>query len=206
MKYLYAYNTNTHEIVYSFTTSNEKDFETFKPLDNVNVCVALDAPIADLSALYIKNGSLYSRETKPQPFHIYKWNNDLEIWEVDIVLLKEEKSKEINSKAKLAIVSGFKSAALGTEHYYPSNLVDQQNLNSSVVSALLEDEGSSWATPFWCANQAGEWAFVAHSVAQIKQAGKDAKAHVLTQMNKSAELQAQIQQVDSFEALSAIQW
>ena len=104
------------------------------------------------------------------------------------------------------IVGGFRSAALGAEHIYPSRQTDQINLMGSVTGSLLPDLPSDWTTPFWCADEAGVWAFRAHTAAQIQQAGAAGKAHVVACQAALAELSAAVLAAPSEEALRQILW
>lgn len=106
--------------------------------------------------------------------------------------LKAAKSKEITDTCDAACVMGFISSALGTPHLYPSKVLDQQNLNASVVDSLLAHP-ADWTTPHMCQDvSTGAWGYRPHTVAQIQQAGSDVKAGILTHLVKNATLQAQI--------------
>ncbi|HAF44717.1 MAG TPA: hypothetical protein DCK83_07205 [Gallionellaceae bacterium] len=106
--------------------------------------------------------------------------------------LKADKSKVIVDHCDAACVMGFISNALGTAHLYPSKVLDQQNLNASVVDSLL-NHPTDWTTPHMCQDVAtGVWAYRPHAAAQIQQAGSDVKAGILGHLVRNAMLQAQI--------------
>jgi hypothetical protein len=114
-----------------------------------------------------------------------------------------------------AIVAGFTSSALGAVYTYPAKDTDQQNLASSVLSSLMPNLPSTWETPFWCADASGNWAFVAHTAAEIQQVGQDGKAAILACMQKNQTLAAEVQAVQlgddatgatAVAAVQAITW
>lgn len=117
-----------------------------------------------------------------------------------------DKVAELASACKAAIYAGFSSSALGATFSYPAKDTDQQNLASSVLASLMPGIESDWSTPFWCANASGEWAFRAHTVAQIQKVGQDGKAAILTAMARNAALAAQVQAAESVDAVNAIAW
>lgn len=131
---------------------------------------------------------------------------------------KEDRSSDITSCCNAACVTGVVSSALGTPHLYPSKVLDQQNLNASVVSSLLPGNTAGWTTQHMCQEVAtGAWAYRPHNAAQIQQAGSDVKAGILTNLVRHSELQAQIaaitpasnSQVDidaAMVALNAVVW
>jgi hypothetical protein len=74
---------------------------------------------------------------------------------------------------------------------------------------IVNDGGAQWqlwSTPFWCANAAGEWAWMQHTAQQIMQVGEDATTFVLAQQSQNASLQAQILAAESPAAVQAIVW
>jgi hypothetical protein len=105
-----------------------------------------------------------------------------------------------------AIVSGYKSAALGEVHAYPSKVTDQINMMGSVTASLLPDLPEDWLTPFWCQDGEGEWAFRPHSAEAIQQAGADGKQHILDCQAHLAELSTLVTLAATVEAVDAIEW
>lgn len=104
------------------------------------------------------------------------------------------------------IVGGFPSSALGAPHQYPSAQTDQINLMGSVTASLLPDLAQEWETPFWCADEAGVWAFRPHSAAQIQQAGADGKAHVVAAQAMLDGLVTILATAATAEEIAAIVW
>lgn len=112
----------------------------------------------------------------------------------------------LSGACKAAIYAGFASTALGEAYTYPAKDTDQQNLNASVVASLLPGLAADWATPFWCADTQGAWAFRMHSAAQIQQVGKDGKAAILAAMSKNQALADQVAAAATVAAVQAIVW
>lgn len=118
---------------------------------------------------------------------------------------KQNKLQELSSACRSQILAGFVCDALGSEHLYPTNETDQQNLTASVLDSLVSTD-SEWTTPFWCADSSDVWEFRLHTKAQIQQVGQDAKQTILGLMDKNAMLAGQVAQAETPEALEAIAW
>ncbi|MEP9378376.1 hypothetical protein ABLE91_16795 [Aquabacter sp. CN5-332] len=116
------------------------------------------------------------------------------------------KVEELTAACAASIVGGFSSEALGSPHRYPSAITDQINLMGSVTDSLLPGLLPEWSTPFWCQDLAGIWAMREHSAAQIQQAGRDGKTHVLARQQHLDQLNSAAAQAASPEALAAIVW
>lgn len=116
------------------------------------------------------------------------------------------KAIEIDSACREAILSGFDSDALGTEHHYPAKMTDQQNLASSVLDSLLPGLPADWTTPYWCADVYGVWELRSHTALQIQQVGKEAKAAILLAMNRNEVLQQQVAAASTVQELESILW
>ncbi len=104
------------------------------------------------------------------------------------------------------ILDGFLSDALGAFHAYPAKETDQSNLSASVLASLMPGNAADWTTPFWCQDEAGAWAFVPHTAAQIQHVGRDAKAAILAAMSKNETLAAQVRAATTIAAVKAIVW
>jgi hypothetical protein len=72
-----------------------------------------------------------------------------------------------------AITAGQKSNALGSEYTYPTGLSDQLNLSAAVNASLSGGSTLGWTTSLMCADANNNWAFVAHTAAQVQQVGVD---------------------------------
>lgn len=157
----------------------------------------------DLSCYYMKDGIVKIRDAYRLGF---KWNHLSESWDIDLDYLKNSKASEILKACQQTIISGFVSWALGAPHHYPSKALDQQNLAASVLASYDPENESTWTTPFWCSDAAGDWSFVSHTASQIREVGRDAKSSILTFQFKNEQLQAEIQAASNVEALEAIAW
>lgn len=121
-------------------------------------------------------------------------------------LVKAGRVAELADACRAAICAGFSSNALGAAHTYPANDVDQQNLSASVLDSLIPGIPSDWTTPYWCADATGEWAFRAHTAAQIQQVGRDSKVAILAAMTKNVTLAAQVKAAKTVAEVQAIAW
>lgn len=120
--------------------------------------------------------------------------------------VKAAKIGVLTAACAAAIVGGYQSSALGAPHFYPSAITDQINMMGSVTDSLLPDLPVDWTTPFWCRDEAGQWAFRLHDVTQIQQAGADGKAYIVECQARLEQLSAQVMLSASAEAVAAIVW
>lgn len=141
---------------------------------------------------------------RPSPFH--RRDVVAQDWVYDIADAKLERSKVIALACGVAIKTGFNSYALGFKSFYPCNDKDQANMVASVTDSLNPANDDDWVTPFWCADANGNWTYRLHTKAQIQKAGADGKAHIVAQLTKNAQLQAQIQAATTEEELNLIVW
>lgn len=120
--------------------------------------------------------------------------------------IRAAKVAELSAACSGAIVGGFVSSALGAPHTYPSRGTDQTNLMGSVVASMLPGVGPDWSTPFWCADEVGEWAFRPHSAAEIQAVGADGKSSIVACQARLADLVALVGLAESAEDLTSIGW
>lgn len=100
---------------------------------------------------------------------------------------------DLSAACSAVIVSGFASAALGTEHTYPSTLTDQTN--QSTVAA------SSSGGYLWCC-AGGAWSFEQHS----RQQAQAVVADFATWLNKcQLQLADLVKRVNAANAVSDVQ-
>lgn len=104
------------------------------------------------------------------------------------------------------IVGGYQSDALGAAHTYPSKQIDQLNMMGSVTDALTPGLPAEWSTPFWCANDLGEWDLRPHTATQIIAAGQAGKAHVVFCQKKLAELSQSVMSAKAVKDVEAVDW
>jgi hypothetical protein len=120
--------------------------------------------------------------------------------------LKARKLAQMRERCSTQIMAGFVSSALGVLHIYPAKQQDQTNLAGSVIDSLIPGLPDDWATPFWCADEAGVWEFRPHTAAQIQRVGQDGKAAILTAMATNEALAARIAAAPDAAALDSIGW
>jgi hypothetical protein len=120
--------------------------------------------------------------------------------------LRTYKAEQIDLACRAAILSGYESNALGQSHHYPSKTTDQANMIGSVTDSYNPENLPTWSTPFWCANQAGQWEFRLHDATQIRRAGAAGKAYIAACQLQNSQLQAMIQAAETFQDLEKIAW
>lgn len=126
----------------------------------------------------------------PEPFLTY---------EEQVNNLKLSKTNTINIFCKQAIESGFISAALGTEHKYESEEIDQLNLIGAVSSGVSQ--------PIKCSEDGGEtWGYKVHTNTQLKTVLKDGAKIKAEYLQKASVLKEQIKNATSLEELEPINW
>jgi hypothetical protein len=119
---------------------------------------------------------------------------------------RQKRIAALTRECSARIIGGFSSSALGAPHAYPSDIKDQINLMGSVTDSIMPGLPANWETPFWCRDAGGVWNWKMHDVAQIQQAGRDGKSHVVTCQTTLAMLTAQIAEADTIEAINIIGW
>jgi len=120
--------------------------------------------------------------------------------------LKAERVEVLRAACEATITGGFKSNALGSPHAYPSDIKAQINLMGSVTDSIMPDLPANWTTPFWVCDAAGVWAWKMHNAAQIQQAGRDGKAHVVRCQTLLGELTVSVLAATTAEAVTSIVW
>ncbi|AST87978.1 hypothetical protein CIG66_25270 (plasmid) [Ralstonia pseudosolanacearum] len=126
---------------------------------------------------------------------------------VSLMSLEQAKAAQgasIRAACEAAIEAGFVSQALGSVHTYPSTETDQRNLLSSALASQGRDSG--WTSPLWCATDAGQWAFLPHSAAQVQQVNADWIDFRDALRRKYAGLVEQISAATSMTEVEAITW
>lgn len=131
---------------------------------------------------------------------------DLVIGESALYVARRQRINALSADCGKEIIGGFRSDALGPVHTYPSDIKDQLNLMGSVTDSIVPGLPEDWETPFWVCDEAGLWAYKMHDAAQIQQAGRDGKAHVVRLQSKLQHLTADIEAAQTEEAVAAIKW
>ena len=124
----------------------------------------------------------------------------------DLDALRTARISAMSKMCAAAITGGFVSHALGAAHTYPSKQTDQSNLLASVMASVLPGIVDDWSTPFWCADEAGEWAFRPHSAAEIQTVGSDGKAHVVACQSRLDALTNDVLSAATPAEIAAITW
>jgi hypothetical protein len=123
-----------------------------------------------------------------------------------LALAKSARIAALAAQCGAAIVAGFSSTALGSLHLYPMRPTDQVNMMGSVTASLLPNLPGTWMTPFWCQDEAGEWAFRDHTASEIQHAGIDGKLHVVACQITLASLAAQVDAATTEADIAAVTW
>lgn len=121
-----------------------------------------------------------------------------------VSLLKQWKAEEIKSACGLAIVAGISSNVLGALHSYPTDQVNQLNINGLVTESLLASAGDDYK--FWCADQDGIWARRSHTKAQIQALGLEISQHVKTQQSHYEQRLSILQNATTKAEVEEIMW
>ena len=156
---------------------------------------------------YVDGSEVKPYPEKPSPRHVFDYA--AKAWVLPASALadaKKDKCEALRKACRRAIIAGFTSDALGSEHTYPSDETDQANLSSSVLASMLPGNPGNWATPFLCADAAGNWDYRAHTAVQIQKVGVDGKAAILAKLTAKAELFKTVMQAQSIEAVEAVAW
>lgn len=124
----------------------------------------------------------------------------------DLAQAQAERLALLKACCASAIVNGYASEALGASHRYPSGVTDQINMMGSVTASLLPELPADWTTPFWCCSTEGVWRWLPHSSLQIRQAGRDGKAHVVLCQSTLESLTAQVNAAESVDDVAAVVW
>ncbi|WP_296652897.1 hypothetical protein [Paraburkholderia sp.] len=115
---------------------------------------------------------------------------------------KAVKISALQAACGAALVAGFASSALGAPHTYPSQKNDQDNLQSAVAAS--GGQAGAWATPLWCEDQTGTWAYTAHTAAQVAQVNVDWVAFRTAAQSKYAAAVAQVNAATTADAVAAV--
>lgn len=95
------------------------------------------------------------------------------------------------------LYGGFSSNALGSTHFYPSNVHDQQNLSNIAAT--------SSSASLWCEVES-IWGLVVHTAQQIAQVNTDWVVNLNLSQNKLISLIAEVDEATSESAVLAIIW
>lgn len=115
---------------------------------------------------------------------------------------KQSKLIELEALCEAQIVSGFTSSALGSEHWYKSEQIDQLNL-IGVVTGGTDDYFKSGIKD---TQGVITWDWVLHTSAQLKQVLNDGKNVKTTLLQKLTMQKAQVDLATTLAEVEAVVW
>ncbi|CRM88235.1 hypothetical protein [Pseudomonas sp. 22 E 5] len=118
-----------------------------------------------------------------------------------LVEVHASQTQAIDRACEAAILAGFGSTALGSSFRYSSSIDDQLNL----TGAILAESDSSFA----CRDEQGVKEFRFHTIAQLRQVGRDFtnfKLQLLQKANGYKQLLDQALDSSDLDALQAVSW
>lgn len=115
---------------------------------------------------------------------------------------KQSKLVELEALCETQIISGFVSSALGSEHWYKSEQIDQLNL-IGVVTGGTDDYFKSGIKD---TQGVIAWDWVLHTSAQLKQVLNDGKNVKTTLLQKLTMQKAQVDLATTLAEVEAVVW
>lgn len=112
-----------------------------------------------------------------------------------IGVIRDRKLDELRAANNAAIRRGFVSGALGSDHHYPADDIDQANMQRVAIAG-----GALWCLA------SDVWSFEAHTSAQGAQVLSDFGAACDSARAHFADLVAQVNAADTADAIAAIAW
>lgn len=149
-------------------------------------------------------GALKDGFTFDKPKEFDKWNGTA--WETDLKALKDKKLSDINNSCDKAIVSGFKSSALGEEHFYYSTLEEQSTLNLLINLGVDNQFKAQKITLVDGIETKEARKAYPHTIQQLRDVLADGFTHIATQVAKKDNLETQINNATTIEEVEAISW
>lgn len=120
--------------------------------------------------------------------------------------IKTSKLLSINTECNKAIVSGFKSSALGSDYFYYSTIEEQSTLTSLITLGIDSNFKCQKINVVENVEVKGNRVQVPHTLAQLKQVLADGAIHIKTQIDRKDLLEIQINAVTTVEELDGIVW
>lgn len=115
---------------------------------------------------------------------------------------KQSKLVELEALCETQIISGFASSALGSEHWYKSEQIDQLNL-IGVVTGGTDDYFKSGIKD---TQGVITWDWLLHTSAQLKQVLNDGKNVKTTLLKKLTMQKAQVNLATTLAEVEAVVW
>lgn len=115
----------------------------------------------------------------------------------DVATIKVRRIAMLQTMCAEACIGGAISNSLGSPHFYPTSLLDQQNLAASVTASLNPLVSENWSVVMWCCVPGDDttWALRAHTKQQIQSLGEDVLRAIETHRVKLRDLVATISRV-----------
>jgi hypothetical protein len=132
----------------------------------------------------------------------------------NIVIVKTNKISALSSICAATCCAGVISDALGTDHFYGTQILDQQNITMNVMTSFNPLITEDWTVSVWCADVGNNhsWNLVEHNKDQIHILGEDLLRHIERQRGKLNNLKIQINNIsdnpttENVELLNNINW
>ena len=122
---------------------------------------------------------------------------------IDMVVLKDYKTKEISAACMNECEGGYPSAALGQAYMYPSKVLDQQNLYATQITSMATKADQL----VLCAKLDGtNWALRSHTPEQLAMVAADCTAFITTKRAHYNELLVLIENATTQEDVEAVTW
>ncbi len=142
------------------------------------------------------------------------WINPLDtISKVDLdarrlLVIKRDRLVELSETCKNVIISGFTSAALGADHIYDSEEVDQLNLIGATTAASpTPTSPGGYNSLYACRDTStGVKDYKLHSHYQLRQVMADGSTFKLTQLQKFHLLRTQVEAAVTEQEVLDIKW
>ena len=120
-----------------------------------------------------------------------------------LALAKDNKITEIDNACQSAIISGFISNALGSDHFYYSTLEEQANLTSLIALGVTNDFKAQIVN---ADGTLGERVKHSHTLSELVQVLVHGSTHINDTIDKKDNLKTQINNAQSVTELEAIKW
>jgi len=135
----------------------------------------------------------------PRPTPAWVWRDGG--WVVDPASVHAEQVNLINQACEAQITNGFGSDALGSLHFYSSQMDDQLNLTGAILR--------EFDMPYACRDELGLKEFRLHTVRQLRKVGDDFTVFKLQLLQKANSLKQQLDDalaLGDLIALNAVTW
>ena len=194
--------TNIRDLKYVTADNSFIDlFATCKEYGEIPMTLNL-VDTEDLHTFVDKDGKEYPLEEYCKTLEIAPYVEPV----VDIKILKASKLLTINTECNKAIVSGFKSSALGEEYFYYSTLEEQTTLNSLVNLGFDSNFKAQKISLVEGVEIKGERKQYPHTLAQLREILIAGATHIKAQIDKKDLLEIQINNTTTAAELELINW